>query len=217
MLNEKNIQYTSLDPEDRLRALYHEYKPEEILVTSSFGISSAYLLGVISKVNPSQKVHFIDTTYSFPETLSYKKKLAQQLKLQVVDVKPDKMENDFTLNDETWTKDPDWCCSLNKVKPLEKLKSGYKVWISGLMAHQNEHRSDKELFELQDGVLKFYPLIDRSQSEMKEFISKNDLPGHPLQLCGYNSIGCFHCTKKGEGREGRWNGDSKTECGLHLS
>jgi len=217
MLKDKNIKYISLGLEDRLRALYLEYKPEEVLVTSSFGASSAYLLGVISKVNPTQKVHFIDTTFSFPETISYKKKLSQKLKLQVVDVKPEKSENEFTLKDETWAKNPNFCCSLNKVKPLERLKSGYKVWISGLMAHQNDHRSEKEIFEIQDGVLKFYPLIDRSQSDMKEFISSNDLPEHPLQLCGYNSIGCFHCTTKGEGREGRWEGGAKTECGLHLS
>ena len=176
MLKDKNIKYISLGLEDRLRALYLEYKPEEVLVTSSFGASSAYLLGVISKVYPTQKVHFIDTTFSFPETISYKKKLSQKLKLQVVDVKPEKSENEFTLKDETWIKDPNFCCSLNKVKPLERLKTGYKVWISGLMAHQNDHRSEKEIFEIQDGVLKFYPLIDRSQSDMKEFISSNDLP-----------------------------------------
>jgi phosphoadenosine phosphosulfate reductase len=217
MLQSKNTFYASLNLQERLRALYSEYKPEEVLVTSSFGVSSAYLLGVISKVNPLQQIHFIDTTFSFPETLSYKKKLSTKLGLKVVDVKPEKWENDFTLKDETWTKDPNMCCSVNKVRPLEKLKSGFKIWISGLMSHQNEARAGKDFFELQGDLMKFYPLLDRTNIDMQEFISENELPEHPLQLCGYNSIGCFHCTMKGEGREGRWTGSSKTECGLHLS
>ncbi len=217
MLQTKNTFYASLTLEERLKALYSEYKPEEILVTSSFGASSAYLLGIISKVNPAQQIHFIDTTFSFPETLYYKKKLSTKLGLKVVDIKPEKWENDFTQKNETWIKDPNLCCSVNKVKPLEKLKSGFKIWISGLMSHQNESRAKKNFFEPQGDLMKFYPLIDKTNREMQGFISENELPIHPLQLCGYNSIGCFHCTKKGEGREGRWVGSSKTECGLHLS
>ena len=75
--------------------------------------------------------------------------------------------------------------------------------------------NSKELFEEKGGILKFYPLIDQSDADQKAFITKNNLPSHPLQLCGYNSIGCYHCTKKGQGREGRWAGAQKTECGLH--
>jgi len=215
MIEAKNKKYISLSIEERLSALYDEYSTDEVLVTSSFGASSAYLLGLIAKVNPEQKIHFIDTTYSFPETISYKKKLAKKLGLQVVDVKPDPLENEFTLKDETWSKNPDFCCSLNKVNPLQKLKSGFKIWVSGLMAHQNSARSEKQIFELKDDILKFYPLIDSSDEDQKGFIVKNNLPAHPLQLCGYNSIGCFHCTKKGQGRDGRWADAQKTECGLH--
>ena len=215
MLEAKNKKYISLGLEERLSALYQEYPTDDVLVTSSFGASSAYLLALIAKVNPKQKIHFIDTTYSFPETISYKKNLAKKLGLQVVDVRPDRAENEFTLKDETWSKNPDFCSSLNKVKPLENLKSNFKVWISGLMAHQNDSRSEKEIFEEKGGILKFYPLIDKSDADQKAFIAKNNLPSHPLQLCGYNSIGCYHCTKKGQGREGRWAGAQKTECGLH--
>ena len=84
------------------------------------------------------------------------------------------------------------------------------------MSSQNKHRGNLKVFEQKDDIIKFYPLIDKSENDAKEYIKKNKLPDHPLLKAGYNSVGCFHCTVAGKGRSGRWVNKSKTECGLHL-
>ncbi|MBC7862591.1 MAG: phosphoadenylyl-sulfate reductase [Bacteroidia bacterium] len=213
-LEELNKKYLPLSPLERIQELKKDFKT--VLYTSSFGGTAAYLIHLFHLGNPEQVIHFLDTTYHFPETLSYKKELTELLNLNVVDLKGDEFRNKFTRTDETWKKDPDLCCSINKVEPLEKIKVDYEVWVSGLMHSQNEIRSKLSIFEARNGILKFYPIIDVTEEEAKEYILKNNLPLHPLKLQGYNSIGCTHCTTKGKAREGRWINKSKTECGLHL-
>jgi len=84
------------------------------------------------------------------------------------------------------------------------------------MAWQSKHRSNLNIFEERNGIIKFYPLLDVTREEREGFISSHHLPFHPLVSKGYFSVGCHHCTAPGEGREGRWNNSPKTECGLHL-
>lgn len=211
LLNEK---YRDLAPEARVRELYSDF--EKILLTSSFGATSALLLHLFRKVNASQPVHFLNTTYHFAETLAYRDKLQEQLGFELVEVNPDEWRNKFTASDETWKKDPDLCCSINKVEPLDKIKAGYEVWVSGLMSTQNDHRRKLNIFEEKGGILKFYPVIDLEEKEVTAYFEAHGLPHHPLRAKGFSSIGCTHCTAKGKGREGRWVNKSKTECGLHL-
>jgi phosphoadenosine phosphosulfate reductase len=99
---------------------------------------------------------------------------------------------------------------------LDAISGNYQVWVSGLMHTQNEHRKGLRLFEEKNGILKFYPILDIAPEERDMYILKHDLHFHPLVLEGYGSIGCTHCTVKGTGREGRWFGLAKTECGLHI-
>ncbi|UOB17043.1 phosphoadenylyl-sulfate reductase [Abyssalbus ytuae] len=212
-LNEK---YQSLSIEERIKELYNDFDEREVMLTSSFAATSAFLLRLFSNLHPSQKVYFIDTGYHFPETLDYKKKLTELYNLNVQSIAALKEEHEFTTQDETWRKNPEFCCSINKVKPLEIIKSKYSVWVSGLMKWQSDHRASLNIFEERGGILKFYPLLDVSKEEREKFIKKNQLPFHPLVSKGYNSIGCKHCTIPGEERSGRWNNSPKTECGLHL-
>lgn len=209
-----NKKYEELTPEGRVKELYTDFS--NVLLTSSFGTTSVLLLHMFSRINPQQKVYFLDTTYHFKETLEYKERLKTLLGIEVTELKPDVWRNKFTKADETWKKDPDLCCSVNKVEPLEKIKGNYEIWVSGLMALQNDHRKQLDVFEVKEDIIKFYPLIDMKESEVKEYMRKYDLPEHPLKAQGYNSVGCTHCTAKGKGREGRWINKSKTECGLHL-
>jgi phosphoadenosine phosphosulfate reductase len=88
--------------------------------------------------------------------------------------------------------------------------------VSGLMEWQSDHRASLDIFENRGEILKFYPLLDVTKEERDEFIAKHKLPFHPLVKKGYQSIGCSHCTVAGEERNGRWNNNPKTECGLHL-
>jgi len=209
--------FTSLDFEERIRLLYRYFDEEEVLFTSSFGTNSAFLLHILSRIRPTQKVHFIDTTYHFPETLAYKAELTRLFNLDVVEIKPEPEENALTREEQWWKDHPRMCCSINKVVPLEPVKARHKVWISGLMAFQTPFRSHLRIFEKQGDILKFHPLIDIDEGEVLYHFEKNKLPQHPLSAAGYGSIGCVHCTKKGEGRSGRFQGQGRTECGLHPS
>ncbi len=209
-----NRKYRPLSPEERIRMLYSDF--QKILFTSSFGTTSAILLDLFHKVNPNQSVHFLDTTYHFSETFQYKNQLTELLNLNLIEVLPEDWKNKFTREDQTWSKDPDLCCSINKVEPLDKLKPDFEIWVSGLMKTQNAFRKQMNIFEQKENIIKFYPIIDLDEKIVREYILKNNLPEHPLLAHGFASVGCIHCTVKGRGREGRWVNRSKTECGLHL-
>lgn len=215
-IEELNKKYNPLSPIERIEELYKDFSESKVLYTSSFGTTAAILLKMIPAVNPVQKIYFLDTTYHFVETLDYKDKLQEQLGLNVEDVLPEAWKNEFTKKDKTWTIDQDLCCSVNKVEPMDKLKEGKDVWISGLLAYQNTHRKSLDVFEEKGGIIKFYPIIDMSEAEVNAFFVNNSLPKHPLEAHGYHSIGCAQCTVKGKGRSGRWSNTSKSECGLHL-
>ncbi|MBW2961311.1 phosphoadenylyl-sulfate reductase [Mesonia aestuariivivens] len=211
-----NKKYKPLSIQQRIEELYHDFEVTEVMLTSSFAATSAFLLKLFSDVNKEQEVFFIDTGYHFEETIKYKKELTSKYGLNVKSIGAIKEEHVFTSKDETWRKNPDFCCSINKVRPLETIKKKYSVWVSGLMQWQSDHRSSLNIFEERGDILKFYPLLDTTKGERDLFIEKHQLPFHPLVAKGYNSIGCKHCTVPGEDRAGRWNNNPKTECGLHL-
>lgn len=211
-----NKKYKALSVNQRITELYKDFKLEDIMLTSSFATTSAFLLKLVSDVNNKQKVFFIDTGYHFEDTLTYKEALTKKYGLNVLSISALKEEHDFTTKDQTWSENPDFCCSINKVKPLDVIKNQYKVWISGLMKWQSDHRASLNIFELRGDILKFYPLLDVTKEERDAYIKEHNLPFHPLVAEGYNSIGCKHCTVPGDDRSGRWNNNPKTECGLHL-
>lgn len=211
-----NQRYRPLSVEERVKQLYRDFTVAEVMLTSSFAANSALLLHLFATTAPQQPVHFIDTGFHFPETLAYKDKLIALYHLTVIDVRPEDWKHEYTLKDQTWKTDPDFCCSVNKVEPLEAIKKNYKVWVSGLMRWQTEHRAGLDVFEYRGGIIKFYPLVDVTKEQREEYIRTHDLPFHPLVAQGYASIGCTHCTRKGDDRSGRWVESAKTECGLHL-
>ena len=216
-IDELNERYEKLTPVERIKQLFSDFDSKRVLLTSSFATHSAFFLHLWATATDSkQPVHFIDTTYHFPETLEYKRKLTELYKLTVVDVKPEDWKNEFTRKDETWKKDPDYCCQINKVEPLMSITKDYDVWGSGLMRTQNEYREALRVFAVRGGVLRFYPIIDMTPEIRDNYVRDHNLPFHPLFLEGYGSVGCTHCTVKGKGREGRWVGLAKNECGLHI-
>jgi phosphoadenosine phosphosulfate reductase len=214
-LTEADSVYAGLSPEERLKKLFEDFNPEDVLLTSSFGSSSAVLLHLISRVRPQHPIHFIDTTFHFDETLAYKDTLIRQFNLNVVDVSARANRNKFTHENHTWQLNPDLCCFINKVEPLSQIKKKHKVWVSGLMAHQNANRQNLTLFQQKEEIIKFHPLLDMSAQSVALYQMIYELPPHPLTRRGYQSVGCTYCTKQGEGRSGRWAEITKTECGLH--
>lgn len=197
----------------RVAQVFNTFK--DVLVTSSFGTTSAVLLHLVSRIKPNCPIYFIDTGYHFEETVDYKNRLTRLLDLNVIDLRPDPARHTETHEEELWKEDPDKCCEINKVEPLDRVKGEYKVWMSGLIGFQNRHRNSLPIMDDDKELIKFYPLIDWNTSLVEEYIEVHGLPEHPLKEEGYHSVGCTHCTSPGQGREGRWNDFGKTECGLH--
>nr|MBI1230111.1 phosphoadenylyl-sulfate reductase [Cytophagales bacterium] len=211
-----NKKYHPLSVEERVAQLYADFSEKEVMLTSSFAATSALLLSIFASAKPSQKIYFIDTGYHFEETLEYKAQLTELYGLDVVSVGASDEDHAFTTANKTWASDPENCCSINKVKPLELIKRRFSVWVSGLMWWQSDHRAALDIFEERGGILKFYPLLDVSPEQRDKYIQEHNYPFHPLIAKGYHSIGCKHCTVPGNDRSGRWNNSPKTECGLHL-
>lgn len=211
-----NKDFTDLTPEDSLRKLFKTFDKSEILVTTSFGAKSIYLIDLIAKISPGQAVYFVDTGFHFEETHIYKKLIQDRFDIDIQALYPANAPHDLTAEEEWWRDHPRMCCAINKIAPLEPIIAKHKVWVSSLMKYQTPFRARLRIFEKQGDILKFHPMLDLKEEEFNGQINKLDLPLHPLSFMEYGSIGCTHCTVKGEGREGRWAGKSKTECGLHV-
>lgn len=215
---ELNQAYQPLDVKERIAALYDHFQEEQVLLTSSFGIHSALLLYLMHDICSTQPVYFINTSFHFEETLNYMEYMKRLLNLQVIELKPPAKIHELTVRGQLWENKPNVCCHLNKVKPLYKVKSRHKIWVSGIMANQTANRSRFSIFEEPgpgDVLWKFNPLIDLTLTEYETFRQKLKLPHHPLEKKGYGSVGCRYCTVPANNRRGRWKGNDKTECGLH--
>lgn len=213
---ELNRKYRKLKARERIKEIFTDFKPNDIMLTSSFAATSVLMLKLFSDVQPDQPVFFIDTGYHFKETLEYKEKLTRLFNLNVISVKAGKADHQLTAEKQSWKTHPEYCCLVNKVHPLDLIKKDYKVWVSGLMEWQSDHRSTLDIFEERGGILKFHPVLNISRKERDQMIKQINLPAHPLVAKGYHSIGCSHCTVPGMDRNGRWSDRLKTECGLHL-
>jgi phosphoadenosine phosphosulfate reductase len=211
-----NKRYDSYSIYERMEQLYKDFDEDDIMLTSAFSSYSAILLKVISDINHSQVIYFIDTGHYFKETLDYKDYLTNLYQLNIVSISASDEQQLKCNEQELWLHKPNDCCYFNRVKPLEEVKQRYKIWVSGVMKWQTANRSRLSLFEPKSNMIKFHPLLDMDITARDEFIKSNDLPPHPLRNKGYDSIGCSHCTKIGKGRSGRWEASDKTECGLHL-
>jgi phosphoadenosine phosphosulfate reductase len=197
-------------------------KYQKMFTTSSFQTHSIVLLHILSRIDNTIPVYFINTGYHFPETVAFKDQIADLLKLNMKEVSsftPRHMQKD-ARGKLLFTSDPDFCCYLNKVQPLEPILAEHDVWINGVRADQSAVRkSFKEEEKAPHDVIRFHPMLDWNTKMIETYIKEHKLPRHPLEEKGYFSIGCEPCTRKFDlewnAREGRWFGLNKTECGLN--
>jgi len=219
-----NRMFRGASTQEMLEAVIRDGLAGDLAVVSSFGAESAVLLHLIASVDRVVPVLFLDTGKHFAETLAYRDVLAARLGLNLVILTPDLA--DLAANDETglrWSYDPDGCCEIRKVKPLEQALSAYDASFTGRKAFQAATRANLPRFEVDTsdaaGRLKINPLIDWNAGQIEGYFIQHDLPRHPLIAAGYPSIGCSPCTTQvapGEDpRSGRWKGWDKTECGIH--
>ena len=187
-----------------------------LVVTASFG--DATLVHLAATTVPGVEIALIDTGYLFAETLWYAERLRTQLDLNLTIVRPQVNESDV----DRWQHDPDGCCGVRKVEPLNRTLQGRAAWASGLRRSDSEARANSPVvsFDLERRITKVNPLAAMTDDDVEEYHRVNDLPKNPLTDRGYPSIGCWPCTRPvqpgDDQRAGRWADSEKTECGLHL-
>lgn len=217
-----NNLFRGVSTTEMLRTVLAEQMVGDVAIVSSFGAESAVLLHLVASVDPSVPVIFLDTGKHFPETIAYRDQLVARLGLTDVRIVTPDAEV-IAKKDESglrWSYDPDGCCEIRKVIPLEKAMAGFDASITGRKAFQASTRNALPRFEVDAaGKLKVNPLADWTKADLDAYFVEHDLPPHPLVAEGYLSIGCAPCTSKvkpGEdARSGRWAGWDKTECGIH--
>ncbi|MDR6182808.1 phosphoadenylyl-sulfate reductase [Asaia bogorensis] len=192
-------------------------------LVSSFGAESALLLALVADIDRDFPIFFLDTKRHFPETLSYRDALIDHLGLTgVVNIAPSaKALHDRDPQDMLADFDPDACCALRKVEPMDDALNDFDAWITGRKRGQAATRASMAVFEpLADGRAKINPLASWTRERIASEMTRRDLPRHPMTALGFKSIGCAPCTRavaEGEDpRAGRWAGQTKTECGIHL-
>ena len=206
---------------DRQIKLY-KHQGKKLFATSSFQTQSVALLHIISKIDKTIPIYFLNTGFLFPETTQYKDHLQKLFDLNIIDLKPSvpKILQKDNQGNLLFTSDPDYCCFLNKVQPLDSVLAEFDVWINGVRSDQSKVRSE---FFVEDfaphNVIRFHPMLDWTKQSLYKYIKEFNLPHHPLDEKGFVSIGCEPCTRKmvisDDPRMGRWFGMNKTECGLN--
>ncbi len=207
-----------------LQEQIENYKEEgkALFTTSSFQSHSIVLLHMLSRIDNSIPVVFINTGYHFPETIKFRDRIVEEFGLNLVDLRsamPRYMQRD-TEGRLLFTSDPDHCCSLNKTEPVDQLLVKYDIWINGIRGDQSKVRQGMNVEQsAPHNSMRFHPMLDWTSRMIFEYRKAHSLPHHPLDDQGYTSIGCEPCTRKlspdMSEREARWFGLNKVECGLH--
>ena len=194
---------------------------DELCVASS--MQTAVLEDLVSRVRPGVPVVFLDTGYHFAETLGTRDAVAAGYPVRLLDVRPVQTvaEQDAEYGPRLHDRDPDLCCALRKVQPLERALAPYRAWITGLRRADSPSRARTPVVEwdARRSMVKVNPIATWSDEQLADYVEQHGVLANPLLQLGYPSIGCAPCTRAvapGEDpRAGRWAGRGKTECGLH--
>lgn len=193
-----------------------------VSIVSSFGADSVVMLHHLYGLGARFPVIFLDTGKHFDETLDYVAVVQARLDLDLVPVRPDPgLLASEDPDGDLWNSDPDMCCRLRKTISLQDALAPFDSWVSGRKRFQAETRAALPILERDGRMIKINPLALWQAGDISDYMTRHDLPQHPLVARGYPSIGCATCTRpvaNGEdARAGRWaHVPDKTECGIHL-
>lgn len=227
MIRRKSEEFESASLEEILGWCWGEFGDRAAIGTSFQGAGLVVMDTAFAK-GWNFPVFTLDTGLLFPETLELKREVEERFGIQIESLVPEQNleEQAAEHGPELWKTNPDLCCALRKVIPLQKKLSQLDVWITGLRRQQSQTRESIQIVELYHFdvlrdryILKLNPMASWSREEVQEHIAKRGLPKNALSSRGYRSIGCQPCTRPvGEGddeRAGRWTGFDKSECGIH--
>ncbi|MFY0606678.1 MAG: phosphoadenylyl-sulfate reductase [Cyclobacteriaceae bacterium] len=195
---------------------------KKMFTTSSFQTHSLVMLHILSRIDNTIPIYFLNTGYHFPESVAFKDEVAKAFNINVIETKstvPRYMQKDQSGR-LLFTSDPDHCCYINKTAPTQELLHEYDIWINGVRGDQSATRKAMDVEqEAPFDTIRYHPMLDWSMKKIFAYIREHNLPRHPLDSKGYLSIGCEPCTRKldpeMQEREARWFGMNKVECGLH--
>jgi phosphoadenosine phosphosulfate reductase len=213
--------YGHLDGAALLRPMIEHEFAGRIAVVSSFGSEAAVILSLVAEIDTAIPIIFLDTGKHFLETLTYKDILVNRFGFtDVRTIEPDPV--DLASEDapgDLWSSDPNRCCHLRKVRPLERTLGDFDAWVTGRKRFHGGQRTRLPVLEAGDGRIKINPLAHWPRPWVEAAFKERRLPPHPLADDGYLSIGCEPCTALSADsdnvRAGRWQGRDKTECGIH--
>ncbi len=212
--------------EDKIKEIETEIlelksQKKSMFMSSSFQTHSIPLMHIVSQIDKSIPIYFLNTGFHFPETLLFKREIGELLGMNIIDLRSDieKIHQKDEYQRFFYTSDPGYCCHINKVLPMEKALKEHDVWIAGVRADQNSNRNSLAKYaEGSFDTMRYHPILDWTSKDIHEYRTMHNLPVNPLEAKGYLSVGCEPCTAKfiEEGRGGRWSGMKKDECGLHI-
>jgi len=186
--------------------------PGRVALACSFQKEESVLLDMLFALEPKAQVFAIDTNYLFPETHALWQEVECRYDMKILTFSPEPVE------DGLWETNPDLYLAVSKVEPLNRALLDLDCWSTGIRRDQSPLRADapKLGWDAQHELWKANPLADWTDEDCWTYIRERELPYNKLHDQGYDSIGCAPCTAPGAGREGRWAGTDKTECGLHI-
>jgi phosphoadenosine phosphosulfate reductase len=191
---------------------------DRVSLACSFQKEEAVLLDLLFAADPKARVFAIDTHYLFPETYELWREVERRYGTTIeVFEGPSADELTATHGEQLWERKPDLYLAVVKVEPLARALGDLDCWITGVRRDQSPTRANapKLGWDAAHELWKANPLADWSERDVWSYITEHDLPYNPLHDQGYASIGCTHCTRPGAGRDGRWAGTGKVECGIH--
>ena len=195
---------------------------DRICVTSS--MTDAVIMHLASAIRPGIDVVFLDTGYHFAETIGTRDAVQAVYPITLINVTPSRTvaEQDAELGPRLYGRNPDLCCYLRKVEPLERALKNYDAWITGVRRDETTSRRRTRVVEWDDRreMVKVNPIVTWTAEQVDDYIAEQGILVNPLVYDGYPSIGCATCTSRVEAgadpRSGRWAGTGKTECGIHV-
>ena len=204
---------------EQVLALVLEELPGRVALACSFQKEESVLLDMLFALEPKARVFALDTHVLFPETYALWREVEKRYGTTIEVFEGPSLGRQAAVHgDALWERKPDLCCAIRKVEPLNRALAGLDGWITGLRRDQSPTRADAPKLGWDEAheLWKANPLADWNDEQCWSYIRERDLPVNPLHERGYASIGCTHCTLPGAGREGRWSGMDKVECGLHV-
>jgi len=195
-----------------------------LVMTSNFGAEGIVVIDKLARIAPQTPIIYLDTGFQFADTDQLKQRIRERYRIEILEQRAELSVDtqNRQYGEKLYERDPDLCCRMRKVEPLKKALAGYEGWIAALRRDQSPTRANIGVVEWnkKHGLVKIHPLAAWTRRDVWDYILSNKLPYHPLYDEGYRSIGCKPCTKRvapgAHERSGRWEGQGKLECGIHL-